>query len=337
MLIAATIVSPLFALAQGAVPLTLNEVVAVIAQAGGLERAADPFQYAILMEIRLPRVLMALIVGAILGMAGALMQTLFRNPLADPGLIGTSAGAALAAALAMILGNVLFSGIAAALAIWFVPAFAFLGALSAMLLVLRLANYRGQMDASHLLLAGIAVNALAGAGIGLLVYTATDDQLRNFTVWTLGSLASASWTKVFVAGGVLALLIAMTPRLVKPLNALLLSEGDAACLGFEVARLKLLLLLLSALAVGVVVAFCGVIGFVGLVVPNLARLLVGPNHAWQLPTCMLMGAVLLSLADVLARVLVAPTELPIGVLTALLGAPFFIALLRQRVRALAYA
>ncbi|MCC5857157.1 MAG: iron ABC transporter permease [Ectothiorhodospiraceae bacterium] len=333
----AVVLVPLAALGQGAVEIPLRDVVDVLRQAVGGGSGIDPFHYAVLTEIRLPRVILALIAGAILGLAGAMMQTLFRNPLADPGLIGSSAGAALAAAVGMILGAALFPGAAGTLGVWFVPLLAFAGAMVSMLLVLRLASHGGHADASHLLLAGIAVNALAGAGIGMLVYVATDDQLRNFTIWTLGSLAGAGWPQVIVAVCVLFVLLASVPFLLRPLNALLLGEGDAACLGFNVTYLKTVLLVLSAAGVGVVVAFCGVIGFVGLVVPNVCRLLVGPNHGALLPASALMGAALLTGADLTARTVVAPTELPIGILTALIGAPFFILLLRNRVRRLAYA
>lgn len=337
LLVIALVVVPVVALGQGAVVISVSEVMASLRRSMGLTEEVDAFAHAVLTEIRFPRVLLALMAGAILGLAGAMMQTLFRNPLADPGLIGSSAGAALAAATGMILGSAFFPGIEATLGLWFVPLLAFIGAMLAMLLVLQLASHRGHTDASHLLLAGVAVNALAGAGIGLLIYMASDDELRNFTVWTLGSLASASWPQLLAVTGVLVTMVAAIPLLLKPLNALLLGEGDAASLGFNVTKLKIALLMLSALGVGVVVAFCGVIGFIGLVVPNLCRLLVGPNHGALLPASTLLGAVLLTGADMVSRTLVAPTELPIGILTALIGAPFFILLLRHRIRGLTHA
>jgi len=332
-LIALTLVFPLFAVRFGAVSMSIGEVVESLFPF--LVKEPDDnqiFLSLVLWEVRLPRVLMAMSVGAALAMAGVMLQTLFRNPLADPGLIGTASGAALAGAVAMILVDAWVPSLAEILGIWLVPVFAFLGALGSLFVVLRLAQYAGHMDPGHLLLAGIAINALAGAGIGLLVYIATDDQLRNFTVWTLGTLTGSSWLTLALMLTVAIVTLIGGFRLVKPLNAFLLSEGDAKCLGFNVKHIKLLVLLLAALCVGVSVAFCGIIGFVGLVVPNLMRLLVGPDHRWLLPCSALAGAALLSIADLCARLVIAPSELPIGILTALVGAPFFIILLRMRVR-----
>jgi iron complex transport system permease protein len=333
LLIALTLIFPLFAVRYGAVGMSISEVIDALLPFLLSDPDADQeFLRLVLWEVRLPRVLMAMAVGAALALAGVMLQTLFRNPLADPGLIGTASGAALAGAVAMILVAAWAPWLAELLGIWLVPVFAFFGALGALLIVLRLAQFAGFMDPGHLLLAGIAINALSGAGIGLLVYIATDDQLRNFTVWTLGTLAGASWLNLALMMLVSVVTLIASIWLVKPLNAFLLSEGDAKCLGFNVGRVKLIVLLLAALCVGVSVAFCGIIGFIGLVVPNLMRLIVGPDHRWLLPCSALAGAALLSVADLFARLVIAPSELPIGILTALVGAPFFIILLRLRVR-----
>lgn len=332
-LTAAAMLTPLLALRHGAVSMSLTEIFAALLSLVDPDRQSEGFFFRqVLWEIRLPRVLLGMVVGGALGLSGAMLQTLFRNPLADPGLIGTAAGAALAGAVAMILIQQWLPGVAGALGLWLVPVFSFCGALLALLVVLRLAGHAGHLDPAHLLLAGIAINALAGAGIGLLVYIASDDQLRNFSVWTLGTLAGANWTAFGLLAAVCGLTLALSPWLAGPLNALLLSEGDARCLGYPVGVIKLTVMLLAALCVGASVAFCGIISFIGLVVPNLMRLIVGPDHRLLLPASALAGAVVLTISDLAARLLIAPAELPIGILTALIGAPFFILLLRRRVR-----
>lgn len=337
-LVLLSILTPLLALGYGAVSISLSDIIAALTPLSPAGHDSDSaFHAQILREIRLPRVLLGVVAGAALGLSGAMLQTLFRNPLADPGLIGTAAGAALAGAVAMILVQQWLPDVAAFLGLWLVPLFAFAGAMLALLIVLRLAGHNGHLDPAHLLLAGIAINALVGAGIGLLVYIASDDQLRNFTVWTLGTLAGAHWTAFGLLAAVCALTLALTPWLTGPLNALLLSEGDARCLGYRVPLIKLVIMLLAALCVGASVAFCGIIGFIGLMVPNLMRLVVGPDHRWLLPASGLCGAIVLTLSDLAARVVIAPAELPIGILTALIGAPFFILLLRRRVREAAHA
>lgn len=320
-LLVAVLIVPLFALSLGAVEMPLGDLLRLLWD-GDPARAVER---AILWEIRLPRVLLALVSGAALAVAGALMQTLFRNPLADPGLIGSSAGAALAAAIVLIaLPEWL------ALASWVLPLSAFVGALLAMLAALALASRDGRYAVADLLLAGIAINALCSSAIGLLVYLAADDQLRAFTLWTLGSLAAAKPAAVAAVALALLLAFALAFWQRRALDALLLGEGEAASLGVPVEWIKRLALVGAALVVGSVVAFAGIIGFIGLIVPNLVRMLLGPRHGGLLPASALLGASLLALADLLARVLARPLELPLGILTALLGAPFFLALLRRR-------
>jgi iron complex transport system permease protein len=285
---------------------------------------------AVLGVIRAPRVLLAALVGAGLGAAGAAMQGLFRNPLADPGLIGVSSGAALAAVAALVLAAPIF-GVAAAMAgLWLLPLAAFVGGLGATALMARLGSVRGVASVATLLLAGVAVNALAGALTGLLIFMADDRQVRDITFWTLGSLAGARWQHlpvILVLVGIPTLLLC---ALARPLNALLLGEAEAYHLGIPVAKLKRLAIVLSAVAVAAGVAFTGLIGFVGLVVPHLVRLALGADHRVVMPGAALLGGALLVLADLAARSLAAPAELPVGVVTALLGAPFFLWLLRRQ-------
>ncbi len=285
---------------------------------------------AILGVVRAPRVLLAALVGAGLGAAGAAMQGLFRNPLADPGLIGVSAGAALAAVAAIVLAGGIFGAAAGLLGLWLLPLAAFLGGLGATALMARLGTIGGVTPVATLLLAGVAVNALAGALTGVLIFMADDRQVRDITFWTLGSLAGARWAQIPVVLLLVGLPALLLCALARPLNALLLGEAEAFHLGTSVESVKRLAVVLAAIAVAAGVAFTGLIGFVGLVVPHLIRLGFGSDHRLVLPGAALLGAALLVLADLAARSLAAPAELPVGVVTALLGAPFFLWLLRRR-------
>ena len=317
----------LAAVGTGAVSVPPPQAVSILLDKLGLPApwAFDARQAAVLWSIRLPRVLLGIIVGAGLGTSGAAMQGLFRNPLADPALIGVSGGAAVGAVGWILLGGTV--GLAAGGAgVWMMSAAAFAGGLGAMLFVYRLSVVDGRVSVATMLLAGIAVNALAGALIGLASFAATDAQLRSITFWNLGSLGGATWPAVGVAAAGAAG-AAMLLRLPGELNAMLLGESDAAHLGVNVTAVKRKVILLTALAVAAGVAFTGVIGFVGLVVPHLLRMAVGPDHRTLLPGSALLGAAVLVSADLLARTAAAPAELPIGVLTALLGTPVFIALL----------
>ncbi len=322
----------ILALGSGAVAISPGQVLAILAQPLGLQLPWDyaQGQAAVLLQIRAPRVLMAILVGAALAVSGAAMQGLFRNPLADPALIGVSAGAALAAVAAIVLGSSLAAVVGVTVIAGVVPLAAFCGSLAATLLVKRLATTEGRTDVATLLLAGIAIQAIAMAGTGLLTYLADDEQLRTLTFWTLGSLGGATWQTLLIAAPLMLLAIIGIPLFAHSLNAMLLGEAEAGHLGFDTQRLKQLLVLLVAAAVGAAVAVSGIIGFVGLVVPHLLRLALGPDHHWLLPGSALLGASLLLLADLLARTLVVPAELPIGIITALLGGPFFIWLLTSR-------
>jgi iron complex transport system permease protein len=283
----------------------------------------------VIWEIRVPRALTALLVGAGLGAAGACLQGLFRNPLADPGLIGVSSGGAIGAITGIALGGLLPLG-GGWLAGWQVPLLAMLGSVLTTLLVYRIARIAGRTHVSTLLLAGVAVNALAGALVGAVLYVSDNDALRRFTFWTLGGLHTAGWRQLAILGSCTIIPLLLLPRYRGALNAFLLGEAEAYHLGFATQRIKRLVILLSAVMVGVGVAFCGLIGFVGLVVPHMVRLLSGPDYRRLLPASMLGGALLLLLADLLARTINAPGEVPIGVVTSLLGAPFFLYLIHRR-------
>lgn len=313
---------------RGAYPLSASEVWAILLHKAGLAQGGfEPQQMEVLWTLRLPRVMLGVGVGALLGMAGATLQGLFRNPLADPGLIGVSSGAAFAVALAIVFGNLWWPGLARTLGLALLPAAAFAGGVLTTLLVYRIGRTSLGVSVAAMLLAGIAMNAIALALIGLASYAATDEQLRNLTFWNLGSLAPATWPVVGVVSAVGAVALAGMWRLRIGLNAMALGEAEARHLGVAVERLKALAVVFSALAVGMAVAFCGIIGFLGLVAPHCIRLMAGPDARVVLPGAALLGAALTVGADLAARLIVAPAELPIGVLTALVGAPFFLYLL----------
>ena len=285
----------------------------------------------IIYDIRMPRVVLGALIGAALAVSGAVMQGLFRNPLADPGLVGVSAGAGLGAVSMIVLGGTALAPVSALLGIYALPAAAFLGGLAVTLVLYRISTRRGQTSVATMLLAGIARAALAGAAMGLLIFMADDRQLRDLTFWNLGSLAGATWIKIAAVGPVIALALATAPFLARGLNALALGETTAHHLGIPVQRFKYVAIVAVAAATGVSVAVSGGIGFVGIVVPHLLRLLIGPDNRYLLPASALLGAALLLVADAISRTVVAPAELPIGVVTAAAGAPFFLwILLRKR-------
>ena len=282
----------------------------------------------ILLSVRLPRIAIAIGVGAMLAAAGTIMQGLFRNPLADPGLVGVSAGAGLAAAIVIVLGDRL---LADRLPFEALPIAAFLGGLATTTILYRIATREGRTSIATLLLAGLALGALAGAATGLLVFLADDRQLRDITFWTLGSLAGATWPKFWAIAPFLGGLLVSLPFIARGLDLLVLGEAEAFHSGVAVERLKRVAIVLVAAAAGAAVAVSGVIGFVGIVVPHLLRLAIGPGHRLLLPASVLLGGLMLLAADTLARTIAAPAELPVGIVTAVLGAPFFLMLLlRQR-------
>ncbi|MFC3612527.1 FecCD family ABC transporter permease [Lutimaribacter marinistellae] len=282
----------------------------------------------VLWDIRAPRVLMGMLVGAALAVSGAVLQGLFRNPLADPGIVGVSAGASLGAVSAIVLGGML--PFAAALGNWLVPLAAFAGSWIATMVLYRIATRAGRTSVATMLLAGIALTALTMALTGMIVYIADDAQLRDFTFWNMGSLAGATWSKLAAAPLILLPLLA-APALAHGLNGLALGEAAAGHIGIPVQRLKSAAILTVAAATGAAVAASGGIGFVGIVVPHLLRLTSGPDHRCLLLNSALLGAALLLLADLVSRTIIAPAELPIGIITAVIGGPFFLfILLRQR-------
>lgn len=290
---------------------------------------AEGADHLVFFNIRLPRLLMGVAAGAGLGLAGAMMQGLFRNPLADPGLIGVSSGAALAAAITIVLGGMYFPWLPRTLGSWSLVAMAFGGGLLVTMVIYVLGQAQGTTRIGLMLLAGIAINALAGAGLGFLSFISTDEQLRNLQMWLLGSLGASSWSAVALVGSAVALSLMAGLALARPLNAIALGEAQANLLGVAVERTKRRTVLVAALAVGAVTATTGIIGFIGLVAPHWVRLIAGPDHRIVLPGSALLGAALVVVADAVARTIVKPAELPLGVLTAFIGVPLFLAMLRQ--------
>ncbi|MDM9560309.1 FecCD family ABC transporter permease [Bordetella petrii] len=313
--VAALLVALLAAL-SGAVQIPVGDALRVLAGAG--TRPDDALWRNVLLDIRLPRVAFAMLAGAALAIAGAAMQALFRNPLAEPGLVGISAGGALGAVSAIVMTAGGFAVTAPA---------AFAGSLLATAAAYSVG--RRVPGVAGLLLAGIAINTVAGSLIGLLTYMATDAQLRDLTFWSMGSLAGASWPLLAFLAPWTLLWSAWLMRQWRAMNALLLGEREAQHLGFALVTVRYKLVLATALIVGPLVAATGGIGFVGLVVPHLVRMTLGADHRWLLPASMLAGALALTLADWLARIVVIPAELPIGLVTSLVGGPFFLWLLAR--------
>jgi iron complex transport system permease protein len=285
----------------------------------------------ILWSIRMPRIAVAAMIGGILGAAGAIMQGLFRNPLADPALVGVSSGGAFAAAAAIVVSDSRYAEHIHFLQPVLLPLSAFVGSLLTTILLYRIATRGGRTSIAVFLLAGLAIAAIANAGIGLIVFIADDRQLRDITFWLLGSLSGATWSKAATIVPVFLLASIAMIFIHRGLDVLILGESEAFHSGVDVERLKRICIVVISAMTGVAVSVCGVVGFVGIVVPHLLRLVIGPGHRLLLPASIMLGATMLVGADTLARTIVAPAEMPIGILTAAVGAPvFLLILLRQR-------
>lgn len=312
-----------YALTVGAMKLDVMQVL------NGLFGTGDHQTELVVMDIRLPRILLGIMVGAALAISGAVMQGLFRNPLADPALVGVSSGAALAAVSVIVLGGTLLQE----WTVWFqslaIPFAAFLGGILVTMIIFKFSTRNGRTDVGLMLLTGIAINAIAGSATGLLTYVASDEALRSLTFWTMGSLASATWQDVAIVTVPTLFALAILPFHARALNSFLMGESVSHQIGFDVKQLKRVSIALTALAVGAAVSVSGLIGFVGLVAPHLVRLILGPDHRWVIPGSALMGGMLVLASDMLARTLLSPAELPIGVLMSAIGGPFFLWLLMQ--------
>ena len=293
-----------------------------------LGEAGDPIDALrnriVILEVRMPRAALGFLVGAALAASGATMQGLFRNPLADPGVLGVTSGASLGAVSTIVLGGTLLAPLTSVFGIFMLPLMAFVGALVVTYILYRLGRREGETQIATMLIAGIAISALGMAGTGLLIYMANDNQIRDITFWSLGSLAGSTWHKAAIAAVVILPSLLALPFLARGLNAFTLGEAAAFHMGVPVERFKRVAILMVAAATGVSVALSGGIVFVGMIVPHLIRIAAGPDHRFLLPASALLGGCLLLAADMVTRVIVAPAELPIGILTALIGAPFFL-------------
>jgi len=315
----------LYSLTVGAISIsTMDVIYSLLGQ-------QEDFQTALVVnEIRLPRLILGVIVGAGLAVAGAAMQGLFRNPLADPGLVGVSSGAALAAVTVIVLGGGYLSQYVVFWGYFALPLAAFTGGGLVTWVIYKIATKDGRTDVGLMLLTGIAIGAIAGAATGLLTYFATDAELRSLTFWSMGSIASASWQDIAISAGPILLTIIILPLFARALNAFLMGEAVSSHMGFNVKQLKFVVIVLTALAVGASVAVSGMIGFVGLVAPHIVRLLLGPDHRWLIPGSAILGAILIIGSDMVARSILSPAELPIGIIMSAFGGPFFLWLLIQR-------
>lgn len=338
----AIVLACVFVAAAGVTSLAIGPVVIAPARVVAvLFHATDPAQgdaardAVIVLDIRLPRTVLAILVGAATAVAGAVMQGLFRNPLADPGIVGVSSGAALAAALWIVLGASALGGALGPAAGLGLPLAAFLGGLLATALLQLIATREGRTSVVIVLLAGIALTGFASAMTGLLIFVSSDQELRDFSFWMLGSLGGATWVKVVLTLPFALGLALLSVRLARGLDVLALGETDAHYSGVAVERIKRSAMIGVAAGAGAAVAVSGVIAFFGLMVPHLVRLTLGPGHRLLLPVAALAGAGLLTLADVFARTVAAPAELPLGVVTAAVGAPLMLWLLVRRMRDLA--
>lgn len=319
----------------GAFTFTPARMVSYLAQGAGWipARESDRLARSVFLELRLPRVLLSALAGAVLGVSGTIMQGLFRNPIVEPGLAGTSAGAALGAALVFVIGGGSASAFSAPLGSFAVPLMAFAGAFAATMIVYRVSASFGKVNVFTLLLAGIAVNAMCSAGTGFLSYIARDPQARNITFWNLGTFTTADWRGVAVVGASFAVCFVWALRSGKALNALMLGEDEAALLGIDPQRLIIKLLVLNTIMVATATAMVGVIAFVGLVVPHMLRMVRSSDYGFLLPGSALLGAALMVVVDIVARIIIPPAELPVGIITAVIGAPVFLwILLRQQRR-----
>ncbi|WP_174718627.1 iron ABC transporter permease [Rhizobium sp. 11515TR] len=322
----------LFSITTGASNASVIDVVTGILT-GSTESTLGIRDRIVIFDIRLPRAVLGFLIGGGLAVSGAVMQGLFRNPLADPGLIGVSAGSSLGAVAMIVLGAGALAPLAHLFGIFSLPIAAFIGGLTTTILLYKVATRYGQTSIATMLLAGIALGSLALAATGILIYMADDRQLRDLTFWSMGSLAGSTWSKVAGAGPIILLSLLPLPFMARGLNALTLGEAAAFHMGISVQRLKNIAIVSVAAAVGASVAVSGGIGFIGIVVPHILRMVIGPDHRFLLPASALLGGSLLVVADVVARTIVSPAELPIGILTAGVGGPFFLwMLLRQRSR-----
>jgi iron complex transport system permease protein len=323
------IISIILSAGTGAVYLSFSEIASLIIHKTFGRGIVNQVHEGLFFQIRLPRTLLCLFVGASLSVSGALMQSLFRNPIVEPGLVGTSAGSALGAALLIVLGKEAFFTHLSFLGDLLMPACAFLGGLLATIIVYYFSASFNRVNISVMILAGIAINAITNGATGFLAYIARDPQARSITFWNLGSFAGANWQAVLFAGFSSIAGLFLSLRFAKSLNALQLGETEAGYLGINTEKLKISIILINTLLVSIATSLVGVIAFVGLIIPHLLRLMKGSDNRYLIIGSALLGAVMLTLTDMVCRLIIAPAEMPIGIITAFVGAPVFLWLLNR--------
>ena len=322
----------------GPVKITIFNVLVIIFQEFGFLKDIfiSDINKIVLLDIRLPRVVLGAIVGLALGTSGAILQGLFRNPLVDPGFIGVSSGAAVGAMFAILFTQVIQLYFWKFLIPFILPILAIIGSFITTILVYKMSKVDGKTNIMTMLLSGIAVNAISGSIIGLFVSVSSDIQLRSFTFWTLGGLDNADWFVVFLTALFVTIPLIMVFKMKYELDIFMLGDSEAHHLGLNVELLKKKIILMSSIMVGISVSFCGMIGFIGLVTPHLVRLFIGPKHKLLIPGAALLGAIILSLSDLIAKSIIAPAQLPLGVITSAIGAPFFIWLIINQKKRFSY-
>ncbi len=293
-------------------------------------------QNMVLLNIRLPRILLAILVGTGLGTSGAILQGLFRNPLVDPGFIGVSSGAAVGAMIAIMFSAFFSTFINKNLLVFLLPILAIIGSFITTLMVYILSKVHNKTNIMAMLLSGIAINALSGALIGIFISISTDSQLRSFTFWTLGGLDNADWSVILITSIFIIFPLTIIYKMKSQLDIFMLGDAEAMHLGINVEWLKKKIILISSIMVGISVSFCGMIGFIGLITPHLIRMIIGPNHNYLIPASALLGALLLTTSDIIAKSIISPAQLPIGVVTSCIGAPFFIWLIYNQKKRLSF-
>jgi len=293
-------------------------------------------QNMVLLNIRLPRILLAILVGTGLGTSGAILQGLFRNPLVDPGFIGVSSGAAVGAMIAIMFSAFFSTFINKNLLVFLLPILAIIGSFITTLMVYILSKVHNKTNIMAMLLSGIAINALSGALIGIFISISTDSQLRSFTFWTLGGLDNADWSVILTTSIFIIFPLTIIYKMKSQLDIFMLGDAEAMHLGINVEWLKKKIILISSIMVGISVSFCGMIGFIGLITPHLIRMIIGPNHNYLIPASALLGALLLTTSDIIAKSIISPAQLPIGVVTSCIGAPFFIWLIYNQKKRLSF-
>jgi len=336
-LILILIILSIISLGYGPVELSIKQIFDIIFYKINLNNGLsfNLIQETVFWNIRLPRLLLGLIVGLALGSTGAILQGLFRNPLIDPGFIGISSGAAVGAMISIMFSSIAYNIFKISHFI-LLPLLAIIGAFIVTMMIYKMSKVENKTNIMAMLLSGIAINALAGAIIGIFVSISSDSQLRSFTFWTLGGLDRSNWNIVGISYLIISINFFLVFSLRDKLDIFMLGDSEALCLGINVEKLKKRIILISSIMVGVTVAFCGMIGFIGLVTPHLIRLLIGPNHRYLIPGSAILGSIILVLSDLISKSVIAPAQLPVGVVTSSIGAPIFIWLIYNQKKRIGY-